>query len=167
MDCSICTNEARPFNRYCKSCHNDYMREWRKTYVMTERTRIQMHASARLHKQMKDYGLKSLPCEVCGSIEKPEGHHEDYDLPLVVRWLCHSHHVAVTRGRLILEPKSPRWMMSQEDIHIYSCSLGVTYDIAWRKLSAFLINKRRAWIAGGRQGTFKSYPIPEAELLNL
>ena len=31
------------------------------------------------------------PCEICGK-EKTEAHHDDYDKPLEVRWLCRSHH---------------------------------------------------------------------------
>jgi len=31
------------------------------------------------------------PCEVCGA-EKVVGHHDDYDRPLEVRWLCERHH---------------------------------------------------------------------------
>lgn len=32
------------------------------------------------------------PCEVCGTLEKPHAHHDDYHQPLVVRWLCALHH---------------------------------------------------------------------------
>lgn len=31
-------------------------------------------------------------CEVCGTTEKVEGHHDDYARPLEVRWLCRPHH---------------------------------------------------------------------------
>jgi hypothetical protein len=31
------------------------------------------------------------PCEVCGTA-KTVAHHDDYEKPLEVRWLCHSHH---------------------------------------------------------------------------
>ena len=32
-----------------------------------------------------------MPCEVCGN-EKSHAHHEDYDFPLLVVWLCSQHH---------------------------------------------------------------------------
>lgn len=32
------------------------------------------------------------PCEVCGA-EKVDAHHNDYDRPGDVRWLCRKHHV--------------------------------------------------------------------------
>ncbi len=35
--------------------------------------------------------VKRLPCQVCGEI-KSEAHHDDYNEPLLVRWLCSSHH---------------------------------------------------------------------------
>ena len=35
--------------------------------------------------------LIKQPCEVCG-LEKSEAHHDDYSLPLSVRWLCRDHH---------------------------------------------------------------------------
>lgn len=33
------------------------------------------------------------PCEVCGTTEgRIDAHHDDYDEPLAVRWLCRRHH---------------------------------------------------------------------------
>jgi hypothetical protein len=36
--------------------------------------------------------LVRQPCEVCETTLNVEAHHDDYNLPLVVRWLCASHH---------------------------------------------------------------------------
>lgn len=36
--------------------------------------------------------LTKMSCEVCG-IEKVDAHHDCYDEPLNVRWLCRRHHV--------------------------------------------------------------------------
>ena len=32
-----------------------------------------------------------IKCEICGK-EKTHAHHDDYDKPLNVRWLCAEHH---------------------------------------------------------------------------
>lgn len=43
--------------------------------------------------------IKPKNCENCGRETKLDGHHDDYDFPLIVRWLCarchKKHHVAV------------------------------------------------------------------------
>jgi len=40
---------------------------------------------------LRDGTLDPMPCRVCGS-EKTVAHHDDYDKPLDVVWLCQSHH---------------------------------------------------------------------------
>lgn len=36
--------------------------------------------------------LEKQPCEVCGAVTV-DAHHDRYDQPLNVRWLCRRHHV--------------------------------------------------------------------------
>jgi len=45
--------------------------------------------------------IKRLPCSVCGD-PKSEGHHEDYDKPKEVIWLCMKHHRELHAKRLIV-----------------------------------------------------------------
>lgn len=40
---------------------------------------------------IKNGTITRLPCEICGN-PKSQAHHEDYDHPLVVMWLCDQHH---------------------------------------------------------------------------
>ncbi|AXN57959.1 hypothetical protein [Acinetobacter phage ABPH49] len=40
---------------------------------------------------LRDGRITKGPCEICGA-EKSVGHHDDYDKPLEVRWLCQGHH---------------------------------------------------------------------------
>ena len=41
--------------------------------------------------------LQKQSCEVCGS-EAVDAHHDRYDEPLNVRWLCRRHHVRLHKG---------------------------------------------------------------------
>ena len=43
---------------------------------------------------IKSGRLQKQPCEVCGSLRRPEAHHDDYSQPLSIRWFCSLHHKA-------------------------------------------------------------------------
>jgi hypothetical protein len=55
-------------------------------------TTVAQKEARALSKHAVEQGLlKRQVCEVCG---KPaEAHHDDYDRPLLVRWLCKRHHI--------------------------------------------------------------------------
>ena len=64
---------------YCKNLRQ-------KKYQESEnRARDKVYHAIRAGKLVKQ------PCEVCGS-ELVEAHHDDYNYPLQVRWLCKKHH---------------------------------------------------------------------------
>lgn len=44
-----------------------------------------------LHHHLQRGKIKKQPCEICGS-SIAEAHHDDYNKPLEVRWLCKKHH---------------------------------------------------------------------------
>lgn len=50
------------------------------------------HARCLVGYAKKIGSLKVMPCEVCGSMKSTHAHHDDYDKPLEVRWLCPEHH---------------------------------------------------------------------------
>lgn len=52
--------------------------------------------------------IERKPCEQCGAVHGQDGavihgHHDDYDKPMAVRWLCtlhhRQHHANLKRGR--------------------------------------------------------------------
>ena len=61
-------------------------RQWRDSHPEEYKARNAVSNAVR------DGRLTKLPCEVCGSIDKIHGHHDDYSKPLEVRWLCPKHH---------------------------------------------------------------------------
>ena len=75
-----------------------YNRLWRKKNGFEQncgtwqgRHPIAERASYILNYAIKKGIIKQLPCEVCGN-ETAHGHHNNYDEPLEVIWLCHKHH---------------------------------------------------------------------------
>jgi len=48
-------------------------------------------AHCTVNNAVRSGALKQSPCEICRS-EKSVAHHDDYDFPLRVRWLCQAHH---------------------------------------------------------------------------
>ncbi len=42
---------------------------------------------------LRNGSLTKKPCEVCGSTVRIHAHHDNYNKPLAVVWLCHTHHM--------------------------------------------------------------------------
>ncbi len=77
---------------YCHECHAAKMRVWRKTHEISLEQRLRMNARSYLHVYIKRGKVNRGPCEKCGST-KVQAHHEDYNKPLEVHWLCKLHHL--------------------------------------------------------------------------
>lgn len=76
-------------------------REWNNAWFKEhgheyrQRTAPKIAARYELNKAVKRGEIERQPCEECGTTEQVQAHHEDYDKPLDVRWLCRTHHTEV------------------------------------------------------------------------
>ena len=92
------------------------MSDGRRTGSRDRRNAVGSHwpyASKRLHDDAKRHAVAAVfgavkvgllvpqPCEKCADTES-EAHHDDYDKPLEVRWLCRSCHYTHHRGRPVV-----------------------------------------------------------------
>ena len=71
----------------------DRQAKWR------EKNPKKVWAQGSLRSALKRGFITKQPCEICGAPEV-DGHHDDYDRPADVRWLCRLHHKAVHDGRI-------------------------------------------------------------------
>jgi hypothetical protein len=98
--CKECNKKDVTDNRTAKL---DYYREYdrergsRQTLEDLQRYRKEnpkkYAAHTALNNAVRDGLIFRTPCEECLENDVV-GHHDDYDKPLVVRWLCQAHHVA-------------------------------------------------------------------------
>ena len=63
--------------------------EYKRLYRIRDPRRS--HCGWAVYHAVKTGKLKRQPCELCGAA-RSVAHHESYDQPLAVRWLCQLHH---------------------------------------------------------------------------
>lgn len=92
--------------RYCRPCHAENVRLNRSPYgLMTPEQRKKDNCRSYAGVYVRKGKLPRQPCEKCGN-EKAEMHHEDYDKPLEVIWLCRTCHLDLHTQRNRKEAES-------------------------------------------------------------
>lgn len=78
-------------------------REKDREYKRTTRMRYpgKVRARHKVSNALARGRLKRLPCEVCGA-RKVEAHHTDYRRPLLITWLCRTHHLEAEGKRPLI-----------------------------------------------------------------
>lgn len=90
--CSRCSKDAQPNQRYCLECKAAYMREWRKTHPLNGDQKKKDICRSYSSVLLKRGVIKRQPCHFCNS-DISEMHHADYDNPREVEWLCRPCHL--------------------------------------------------------------------------
>lgn len=91
--CSWCNIVIENFKKknFCKKCAAKYNREWRKKNPSSGWQKFKDNVRVKTYRRIMKGLLTREPCEVCSEL-KVEAHHDDYQKPYEVRWLCGKHH---------------------------------------------------------------------------
>lgn len=86
----------------CKLCHALYMREWRKTHPFTIEQRKKDSCRSYAGVYLRRGKIEKENCYICGS-GNSQMHHDDYDKPLNIKWLCRKCHLGAHRLLTIVD----------------------------------------------------------------
>lgn len=106
--CSYCNGPLEEHRigkqRYCLACHAMFMRLTRpKHSELKPEAKMKANARAKSRYLVKKGVIEKKACEKCGSPDT-ERHHDDYNKPNEVRWLCRPCHLGwhrVENGKVI------------------------------------------------------------------
>lgn len=92
--CSKChVTVIQVTGRYCRPCHAEYARTWRKSHPMNPEQRRKDNCRSYANTYLRRGKIKREPCARCGDLFA-EMHHADYSKPLEIEWLCRPCHLA-------------------------------------------------------------------------
>lgn len=83
-------------------------------YALHPEAKLKRRARRQVSRALVLGDLKRQPCEVCGA-ENTHGHHDDYNKPLEVRWLCEWHHLEA-HGQLPQRVTRADWEARKRDL---------------------------------------------------
>lgn len=95
----VAANYATRRQQYAAYERDRYQEPVRRSYAQKiarerkNRNPLKARATYLTSNAIRDRRLVPQTCEVCGAV-KVEAHHDDYNKPLEVRWLCRTHHLA-------------------------------------------------------------------------
>lgn len=98
--CSKCEKVPRAGQRYCNPCHAEYMRLNRPKHselLPEPKKKANCRSYANTYEK-RGCIVKKYACELCGG-PNPEKHHEDYDKPLEVLWVCRKCHLEIHNSK--------------------------------------------------------------------
>lgn len=97
---SFYANRRSLYGRHstCKACSDERRR------LSRDNTRGRYLARAKVANAIAAGRISRQPCEVCAE-QKAEAHHDDYNKPLNVRWLCRGCHLAWHRSNTPIYPE--------------------------------------------------------------
>lgn len=91
IHCGRCNKELVVYTTQqtlCKDCKKIHRREWKKDYLKNT-FHLEKH---KVRIKCRKLSLKNT-CEICGSNDKLERHHPDYNKPFVFMTLCQKCHI--------------------------------------------------------------------------
>lgn len=106
---------------------------------------------------VKDGRLVRAACEVCGD-PLAEAHHDDYDAPLAVRWLCRRHHQEWHREHVPVNGGTSSRVVSTRLPAGYALLLAEMAEEAGMKPSELLRRVVAKWLDEG--GPTRANPTP-------
>ena len=89
--CSTCKQVKDRKGRYCTKCHAAYMRKWRKNHEFSLEQKLKGIVRSKTKMRIRRGLLIKYPCEICGD-KDVQAHHQDYNKPYDITWLCKYHH---------------------------------------------------------------------------
>ena len=92
--CSKCGKERETEHRYCRACHAEHMRLWRKTHPLTEDQKFKDNCRSYANVYLRRGKIKQEACQRCGCVDS-QMHHPDYTKPLEIEWYCRACHLSL------------------------------------------------------------------------